>query len=555
MQISARFSPEQVRSLRAAAAAELRRRMEKADRAEKARQKTAAVTVTKPATDLDAWRDDFTAFASLLDIIPKSGQRQKLRPNSIQIAFEVARSGRDVILKPRQVGFTTWELARDVWFFLTRKGARVVIVTQSMADDSAIKELADKLRVMFESLADAGVEIPDLQPSTTHWLIPSRDASLKIIGAGASEKSAKKKGRSGTIHRLHVTELAFFEHADDTLNALEGCVPGREFGTEVILESTANGAQGLFHAKYQAAVRGRGGFKPHFFSWLQQSEYRTELEPGERIVPETAREKELVARHGATPEQIKWYRQKVEDKGQDLVDQEYPTDPETCWLTSGRPFFDVKRTKELIGESSEPIETREVGRAGSHGTLRIWKRPVPGREYALSADPSEGVGGDPGAAVVYDRVDGEHVATIHGQFATHEMARVLDEVGREYNNALVIVERNNHGHAVLQALVETLKYPRLFRDKDERPGWLNNGAARPAALEALFDAHREERWSSPDRMSLGEMLTFVVGKDGKAEAAKGSHDDLVISHAIIWSVLSKPRRPYMSATVSSRSEE
>lgn len=507
----------------------------------KTTKKTTAIAVRRPTTDLDAWATDFPSFAALLDIIPKSGERQKLRPNAIQAAFETKRCGRDIILKPRQVGFTTWELARDIWFFLTRRGARVVIVTQSMADDSAINELAEKLRIMFRSLADAGIDIPGLDAATTKWVLPARDASLKIIGAGASEKSAKKKGRSGTIHRLHVTELAFFEHADETMNALLACVPGPEFGAEIILESTANGAAGLFFERYQAAKKGRGGFTPHFFSWLEQAEYQTPLDAGETIEPQTDRERELVDKHHARPEQVKWYRKKVEDVGQDLVDQEFPTDEETCWIASGRLFFDAERTRQLLGLSVEPLEKRAVGGPAANGWLRLWARPKPGVEYVISADPSEGVGGDPGAGAIFERATGVHVGSIHGQFSTWEMAGVLADAGREFNEALLVVERNNHGHAVLQALEHHHHYPSIYRaPKDSRPGWNTGAIARATSLERLHNAHRTGEWSSPDRVTLAEMLRFIVRSDGRPEAAAGAHDDCVMAHAIGWDVLSTP---------------
>lgn len=485
------------------------------------------------------WRGDFVRFAALLDIIPRDGKRAKLRPNPIQAAYQLARTLRDIVLKPRQVGITTWELARDIWFFLTRPGAKVVIVCQSMADDSAIKEISGKLRVMFDSLREVGITSV-VEESSTKWTLRGSDASLNIIGAGASLASAAKKGRSGTIHRLHITEIALFEFARETLNAILECVPGPEYGTEVVLESTAKGAEGAFFDEYQKAKAGKSGYRALFFSWLEQLEYRTELALGERIVPENDRERELVEKHRATPEQIKWYRAKVVEKGQDLVDQEYPSDEERCWLTFGRLFFDVERTKALIATTRAPIETRAVGTQGSQGNLRVWKAPQPGRQYVIAADPSEGVGGDPGAGVVLDRGTGEHVATIHGQFSTWEMARILATVGREYFNALIAVERNNHGHAVLQGLIREQKYTYVYVAPDGRPGWVNTGPARSSALDALHNAHREKHWSSPDAMSVAEMLRFIVNASGKAEAAPGAHDDLTLAHAIGWDVVCKP---------------
>lgn len=487
-----------------------------------------------------AWKGSFDEFCGLLDIIPKSGTRSKLRLNPIQRRYCAARSPRDIVLKPRQIGLTTLELARDVWIFLTRPGARVVVTCQSLTDHGPLKQLSTAIRTMLDGLRREGIDLQFRVEALAEWVLADRDASLRIVEAGASEAAAEKKGRSGTITRLHLTETAFYEYAQQTLNAMLECVPGPEYGSEVVSESTANGAAGFFYEQYESASKGRGAYRAHFFPWFEQPEYRAALEPGEVIIAETDRERELVRRFNVSVEQLKWYRGKVVDKGQDLVDQEYPTDPETCWLISGRLFFDVGRTKALIASSRDPIEAKEVGREGSRGTLRVWQKPERDRGYVIAIDPSEGTGGDPGAAVVYDRESGEHVATVHGQFAPWELARIGAEVGLEYNRALLIVERNNHGRSVLDALTQSIRYGNVYVDRDKKHGWNNTSSSRPAALDALFDAHREKRWSSPDRTSLSEMLTFVVKDDGKAEAAKGAHDDLVIAHAIAWLVVSRP---------------
>lgn len=505
----------------------------------------------KRRRELDrAWRGNFESFCGLLDIVTKSGQRSKLILNPIQKKYCSARTSRDIVLKPRQIGFTTLELARDVWTLLTKPGARVVVVCQSLTDHGPLKQLSATLRVMFDSLRAAGVPFSFRTEALAEWVLADRDASLRIIQAGASEAAAEKIGRSGTITRLHLTETAYYEYAKESLNALQECVPPAELGSETVSESTANGASGVFYEDFMAARAGTSSTRAHFYSWLDQPEYRRELEPGERIVPETDREREVVAK-GATPEQLKWYRQKVADKkSQDLVDQEYPLDPDTCFITAGRLFFDRERTKSLLATTTDPIETKSVGRDGSHGGLRIWKHAQPGRRYLISVDPSEGVGGDPGAAVVLDRGTGEHVATLHGQFSTWEMARLVAELGRppfygnsgdpQNTNALVVVERNNHGHAVLQGLIREQRYTHVYIGSDKRPGWVNSEVTRAAALAALHSAHHDKHWKSPEKQTIAEMLRFIVNEQGKPEAAKGAHDDLVLAHAIGWDVACRP---------------
>jgi hypothetical protein len=521
-----------------------------------------ATATAKPKTDrlaesIALWRKDFGAFATRLDIVDKEGVRGKLRPNAIQSAFEVSRSenGRDIVLKPRQVGLTTWELARDLWVFLTKSAARVVVVVQTDSEHKPLRETSEKIRIMLESLEADGLRFEWRAHNVSEWVLG--DSSLRIIEAGASEAKAQKQGRGGTIHRLHVTELAFFEFARETMNALLEAVPSTG---EVCIESTANGAAGVFHERYQRAKLGTSDYKPHFFRWLDQLEYRTALKPGEIVEPQTPREKELVERYGASSEQVKWYRAKVEDKSQDLVDQEYPLDEETCWLVAGRTFFD--RTSVTAMRTRDPLREEMHGQGvvlaadkRPQAALRIWKDPIEGARYAIIADPSEGTGGDPGAATVHDRATGEHLATLHGQFPPGGFAELLHDLGHRYNRALVVVERNNHGHAVIQALVTPPKvdppmvqratYPNVYKGPDEKYGWVSTAVTRTSALDALEDAQRKGHYTTPDARVRGEMLVFIVNKNGKAEAASGAHDDLVICAAIGWNVMrvARPKPP------------
>src|SRR5690606_13494558 len=107
------------------------------------------------------------------------------------------------------------------------------------------------------------------------------------------------------------------------------------------------------------------------------------------------------------------------------------------------------------------------------------------------------------------------------------------EIAKRYNEARIVVERNNHGHAVLQAIDRESRYRRVFKDpRDGRPGWYSTEVSRSAALDAFEDAHRKGIWTTDDRDPLAELLTFVVDKKGKAAAATGAHDDLTMAAVI-----------------------
>lgn len=479
---------------------------------------------------------DFRSFAALLEIVPKSGGRIRFRLNGIQKTYCRRRTQRDVVLKPRQIGFTTLEQARDVYHFLTQRDARVVATCQSITEHTPSKLLSKNYEVMFDSLERLGVKIRFKTRSATEWTLADRDASLRIVEAGASEAAAIKKGRAGTITRLHLTETAFYEYAGETLLAMLECVPGIEHGSEIVSESTPNGASGTFYRQCKDALSGTSGYRLHFFPWYEAREYRLPLEEGETVTPRTEREQSLVDRHGISSEQLKWYQRKLAEKEgkQDLIDQEYPSDPDTCFLVSGRCFFDLPSISQAMSQASPPVASEDRGR------LRIWQAPKPGGAYVVGADTAEGGGGDPSAALVFERGTGQHVATLHGQFIPWDFATALAALGKRYNMATLAPERNNHGHAVIQSLQREHRYPAIYKHHDDKLGWLTNEASRAPMLDALDASQRRGTFQTDDVAMLGQMRTFVINDHGKAEAARGEHDDLVMGGAIGWAVLSRP---------------
>jgi hypothetical protein len=491
----------------------------------------------------------FPRFCGLLELTDKTGARVPFRLNRTQRDYVRNRTSRDVVLKGRQVGLTTVILALMLYRFLTVPGARVVIVCQAMVGDSSSRAISDTLEMMIQSLERRGVKFDFETRSTKHWKINGRDATLSIIEAGASKMAAEKKGRSQKITHLHLTECAYYEYAEETLRAILKCVPAEEYGSEIIYECTANGAHGEFYEQCESARRGENGYAFHFFPWYQHDEYQARIAPGEVVEPKSARQRLLVETHGITKEQLKWWQLQVAlDKsgGEDHINQEYPSDPDTCFLVSGRGFFDASRIGAMLASARQPTHMNEIREAGiaqmrdgraEVPAIRVWHVAVPGEDYVVACDTSEGVGGSAAGAVVLERRSGRHMATLWAQIPPWELARFAVALCKKFNNALLVVERNNHGHTVLRAAAAEQKYKRIFCDRDERPGWLNNAVTRAPALDTLEEAIRAVYFATNDVYLLREMRTFVVDDKGKAKGAKGARDDLVMMLAIGYDVL------------------
>jgi hypothetical protein len=177
-------------------------------------------------------------------------------------------------------------------------------------------------------------------------------------------------------------------------------------------------------------------------------------------------------------------------------------------------------------EAPEPVERRR------NGALQMWLQPIADREYVVAVDSAGGgEDGDFAAVQVVEIATGLQCAELRERLRPEDLARVSVELAKEYGGALIAVERNNHGAAVL-AYIETREgYRRVYKQHGE-PGWLTSAASKPeiVARMGVLLSETPERFMS--RRLLAECRTFVADERGRAAAAVGSHDDLVMAMAI-----------------------
>jgi phage terminase large subunit-like protein len=170
------------------------------------------------------------------------------------------------------------------------------------------------------------------------------------------------------------------------------------------------------------------------------------------------------------------------------------------------------------------------------GELVVFKPPAKGRWYSIGCDVAEGLASrDNSASCVVDATTAEQVAELCVSADPDTFSSMVNALGLWYNNAEVVVERNNTGQAVLLALDSKHYYPCLFKyDGDDRLGWPENSRTRPIAVGLGQEMIRE----CPDIINsvplIEECLTFVRGDDGKPKAIGkgkrgGKKDDRVFA--------------------------
>ena len=188
-------------------------------------------------------------------------------------------------------------------------------------------------------------------------------------------------------------------------------------------------------------------------------------------------------------------------------------------------MFDLEAIERGLRSCGDPVQAKD----NQH--LLIWLPSQVGKQYVIGVDPAGGGSeGDYSCAVVIERSSGLQCAELHGHFPPRELAGKLIELANSYNQGLLVVEQNNHGHAVL-AHLRMEGCTNVFRDGG-RDGWLTSAVSRPAMIENLAAVLEVEETIFHSPRLLNECRTFVRHPDGNCSAAAGSHDDCVMAMAI-----------------------
>ena len=255
--------------------------------------------------------------ATFLKILDKRKELVPLHWNAAQADFHAKRTGRDLILKARQLGFSTYIQAE-----MFRRTVTSTRSTITLAHD-------DTTTGLLRRMADRYYEhcrFNDIQPARRYanaglTTYPELNSEAIIAKAGSQDV-----GRGATLTDFHGSEVAFWPDAEKIISgAMQGGNP------DVILESTPNGAQGYF---YEKCMDGGGIWTLHFYPWWWDAEYILDGEP----IIRTDEEMVLSAKHNLSDGQIRWRRVKQRELGR-LFIQEYPEDPISCFLTSGNSYF------------------------------------------------------------------------------------------------------------------------------------------------------------------------------------------------------------------------
>jgi len=219
---------------------------------------------------------------TLLKVRSKTRGLVLLTPNRAQQEYGRKCGRRNVVLKARQLGITTFVAARFFIKTITQPGT---VTVQVAHDQESAEEIFRIVHRFWENLPE-GMQRGALMTSRANVrqiVFPRLDSEYRV--ATAADPNA---GRGMTIHNLHCSEVARWPgDGAEILTSLRAAVP-RE--GEIVLESTPNGAGGVFYDEWQRADE--TGYVRHFFPWWYDEAYQ--IQEAGNVRPLTPEEQALV---------------------------------------------------------------------------------------------------------------------------------------------------------------------------------------------------------------------------------------------------------------------
>lgn len=448
----------------------------------------------------------------LLQVRTRSGLTRPLCANQVQELFEDHRGQRNIVLKARQMGLTTWIAARFFLKTITHPGTLTLQVAHTQQSAEEIFRIVHRFYQCLPPRLRKGC-LKTSRANTRQIIFSSFDSEYRVVSAG--ERNA---GRGMTVQNLHCSELARWP--GDPAETLAGLRAALAPEGEQVLESTPDGIGGCFYSEWQTAAE--TGMVRHFFPWWLERHYRARAIDADSLSEE---ERNLMALHSLSLAQIA-FRRKIQAEFRGLARQEFAEDAESCFCLSGDCVFELAAVERRLESAPVPTESRR------NGELEIWLPPVAGKHYLVAVDPAGGGSeGDYSAAVVLEMESGLQCAEFAGHVGGLELARLVTDLAQEYNAAWLVVERNNHGSGVLSLIESVCHYPNIYHQHGQA-GWLTTSVSRPGAIGRMNAALIEQADRFMSRKLLAESRSFVRMPDGSSGARAGTHDDRVMAMSI-----------------------
>ena len=401
----------------------------------------------------------------------------------------------NVILKARQLGISTITAGYIVWMMLFHRDKNILVMATKFATaGNLVKKVKSIMKNLPLWLSIAKIDVDNR-------------TSFELSN-GSTIKATSTSGDAGRSEALSLLVLDEAAHIDGLEDLWTGLYPTLSTGGRCIALSTPNGVGNWFHKTCSDAQSGGNNFNLTTLKWNKHPDRDEE-----------------------------WFKKETKNMSRRQIAQEL----ECNFNTSGETVIDPDCMQWMLSNVKEPKH-----RTGFDRNFWIWEEFDPTCNYLMVADVARGDAADYSTFHILKLETMEMVGEYQGKPTPDLYANMLNQVGREFGNAMLVVENNNIGYTVLDKLVE-YAYPNIYYSikstheyieqyqaeaiSNSIAGFTTSVRTRPLIIAKLEEFIRNKLITLYSSRTVNEMKTFIWN-NGKPQAMKGYHDDLIMALAI-----------------------
>ncbi len=401
----------------------------------------------------------------------------------------------NVILKGRQLGISTITAAYVSWMMLFHRDKNILVMATKF---QTAANLVKKVKAIIKNLPD-WMQIANISIDNRTSFELSNGSQIK------ASTTSGDAGRSEALSLLVIDEAAHVEGLDELWT---GLYPTLSTGGRCIALSTPNGVGNWFHQTYTDAEAGINDFFPTVLPW--------------HVHPDRDEE---------------WFEEETKNMSQRQVAQEYQCN----FNMSGETVIHPDDMTIIKANLKDPKY-----KTGFDRNFWIWEEYQPGATYLLVADVARGDDKDSSVFHIFKLETMEIVGEYKSKITPDLFANMLNEVGREFGECLMVIENNSVGFAVLDKLRD-LAYPNLYYSikstheyveqylgevqSNAVAGFSTTSKTRPLIVAKMEEFIRNKLVTIYSARLFNELETFVW-QNGRPQAMRMYNDDLVMAFAI-----------------------
>lgn len=468
-----------------------------------------------------------------------------LFPHQKRVIAAYEKYDNNLILKYRQGGITTTTCLYIAHLLNFTKDIKVAVV-------------ANTLTLAQENIFTGVVDIIANLPEWLRMEPDGKDSQKKKIYENGAQLMALAAGKDGTRgfspDLLFLDEAAYLQYGDQFMTSTMGALSA---GGRIILNSTPNGMDPVYWAKYDGSVNGRNDFNVVEIFWYEDPRFTKDLtwdkRVGEEIESIATKDPEvynLLIKKGYEPNST-WF--KAQCAKQDYNPKKIASEIQGKFIGSGGNLIDDNDILEMKATTvSIPDETNSQ----EDGKFWYWDQPVPEGSYLLSSDVSLGTGEDYSSIEIIRLEEGAktQVAELQCKYPPQILAERIYRAGKKYNWAYVVIDVTGGYGAVTMSELLKLGYPidrihkseirakpikdrllnfvQTINGKEMVPGF-SIGANRGLILEELERVVRMKELVVRSSRLISEFQTFVWNESkGRYDHLRSAHDDLLMAVAM-----------------------